>query len=420
MLIEAGVNAFTALMTGNEDEKELSQQSEVAFDDLLNEIRHAKDEPLDEQRASEQTPAAFFQLLPVTLPGEMPLEPVSFNASFSDAPSFFTDTSETIDPLMGLQDIKETAYRPRFVAEMFQTEAVVIPSTGWSDAVLEQNSEQKTSQNPEFYSQAAMQSVSEENRPQLLFSMAQSIENPGENPDEIKDDKPFSDLFKQNQTLTPHTVQLSKADLLSGDKSFDDSRALEPQDVSSSEKDAASFDQLLKSEPGREDTLTASGKPQAPFAESMLPLSSSKPFQTRLQSTEAAKTDYQPNIEPKFTVDQSGNKASLRIHQKDIGEITAKIEMNQHSSSVTLIAENAEAKQMIQGQLSQLKAIFNDSNLTLTQASVEEQSSQQDNSQQGQRQAKHHQPGLKTTATHNPDQTLSTARQQQTLIDTYV
>lgn len=76
---------------------------------------------------------------------------------------------------------------------------------------------------------------------------------------------------------------------------------------------------------------------------------------------------------PRFSVDISGDKAYLKMQQGQLGEVRAKIEIHHHQSSVTLIVDNNELKQMVQNQLPQLKQLFADAEMVLVQANVEEQ-----------------------------------------------
>jgi len=124
-------------------------------------------------------------------------------------------------------------------------------------------------------------------------------------------------------------------------------------------------------------------------------------------------------IAPRFSISKSGNKANLHITQGDLGDITAKIEMNQNSSSVTFITDNAEAKQVIQGQLSQLKSHFTESDLVLIQANVEEQLSNQNQSQKEETTKLNNDPGVVEKEVIGAERKINYTH-QQTLIDTYV
>lgn len=128
--------------------------------------------------------------------------------------------------------------------------------------------------------------------------------------------------------------------------------------------------------------------------------------------------NYQPDLEPKFFVHSSGEKANLHIHQKIIGDITASIEMDHNKSSVTLITDNNEVKQLLQNQLSQLKTIFSESNLHLVQANVEDKSSQQGQGHQERQAQNKFENNTHSLDSSKPDHGLMP--QQNTLIDTYV
>lgn len=115
--------------------------------------------------------------------------------------------------------------------------------------------------------------------------------------------------------------------------------------------------------------------------------SSSKPSYNSERAIEAyspSKNNSQSNIKDKIpvwdmsidsasTLDKNSNKAILRINQWGIGEITAKIEVTDHKSMVTLIADTTEVKQALQTHLIELKEFFTDSDLQLGQVNIEQQ-----------------------------------------------
>lgn len=76
--------------------------------------------------------------------------------------------------------------------------------------------------------------------------------------------------------------------------------------------------------------------------------------------------------EPEIIVDNASNKITLHMKQAHIGDITAKIEVVNKESIVTLIADSSDAKNMLQNHVGQLKELFEQSNVLLAQTNIEQ------------------------------------------------
>lgn len=122
---------------------------------------------------------------------------------------------------------------------------------------------------------------------------------------------------------------------------------------------------------------------------------------------------------PRFSIDSSADKACLKIQQEQLGEVKAKIEMHHQQSSVTLVVENSEIKQMMQNQLPQLKQWFADADLVLIQANIEEQS-QQDSRANQQERSSHNEDERVNGRQNALSLVLGKERKQHSLIDAYV
>ncbi|KGP63689.1 hypothetical protein EP47_04825 [Legionella norrlandica] len=72
-------------------------------------------------------------------------------------------------------------------------------------------------------------------------------------------------------------------------------------------------------------------------------------------------------------------KLTLHINQKELGDITAKIEIIDKQSKIYFFTETNETKQLIQHHVSHLKEIFNNAELQLVQTTIQYQSGKQDN-----------------------------------------
>lgn len=93
---------------------------------------------------------------------------------------------------------------------------------------------------------------------------------------------------------------------------------------------------------------------------------------TQVSNSAAETHEAPPANATKYTINQSEHKAELQVHRGDLGLIKAQIKMNQQQSTLTLLTENHEAKQVMSAQLAHLKEIFSDANMVLTEAQVEQ------------------------------------------------
>ncbi len=130
-------------------------------------------------------------------------------------------------------------------------------------------------------------------------------------------------------------------------------------------------------------------------------------------------TPYEIHYEAGMATQAAAQKASLRIHQEGLGQINVKIEMNHQQSSVTLVAESNEAKQVMQAHLPQLKQFFSDANLHLAHANIEQRASQDQSPQQKDQQQPTPFSGGATAELIEVSEN-ATRRRSQSLIDAYV
>lgn len=69
--------------------------------------------------------------------------------------------------------------------------------------------------------------------------------------------------------------------------------------------------------------------------------------------------------------------AQIKLHPQDLGQITAKIEVNAGATTITFLTEHAHVKQLMEGNLQSLRHAFQDSNLNLGFVDVHHDESQQ-------------------------------------------
>jgi flagellar hook-length control protein FliK len=67
------------------------------------------------------------------------------------------------------------------------------------------------------------------------------------------------------------------------------------------------------------------------------------------------------------------HKASLKLDQGDMGVVSAQIEIIEQKSTVTMTVETHETKHLLQGHVSQLKEVFDNAELVLSQFNVDQE-----------------------------------------------
>lgn len=112
--------------------------------------------------------------------------------------------------------------------------------------------------------------------------------------------------------------------------------------------------------------------------------------------------------------------AKIKVYPPDLGQVTAEIIVKKGMAELTLTADNRHVKDFIQTNLPQLRETFLDSNITLTQVSI------QNNSAQDKQHAPQHQAPSNGVwgelASEQTDQTqeLVSRRQSDSMVDTYI